>query len=239
MIVLSNEKRGELWLVGTPIGNLEDITLRALKILRESNVVLAEDTRRVRKLLMHFDILKKFVISLNVNNQAKQIPGILKLLDEGKTISLVSDAGMPVISDPGSELVEECIKKGYKIDIAPGPSSVSTSIALSGFPGSHYTFLGFIPRGKNRRRLFRKISEGLYDDSLIVFFDSPYRLKDTLKDWQSIVDDRDCFIARELTKVHQELYKGRVSQIISYFDSDNILGEITIVMSGIKVDRED
>ncbi|MFW6119328.1 MAG: SAM-dependent methyltransferase, partial [Petrotogales bacterium] len=136
---MNNGQRGELWLVGTPIGNLEDITLRALKILKESDVILAEDTRRVRKLLMHFDILKKFLISLNANNQAKQIPGILKLLDEGKTISLVSDAGMPVISDPGSELVEECIKKGYKIDIAPGPSSVSTSIALSGFPGSHYT----------------------------------------------------------------------------------------------------
>ncbi|MFO7882994.1 MAG: 16S rRNA (cytidine(1402)-2'-O)-methyltransferase [Kosmotogaceae bacterium] len=231
-------KRGELWLVGTPIGNLDDITLRALKILKKSEVILAEDTRRIRKLLIHFDIMSKYIISLNVNNQTKQIPGILRLLNEGKTISLVSDAGMPVISDPGNELVEECIKNGYKVDIAPGPSSVSTAIAISGFPGSHYTFFGFIPRGKNRRRLFRKISEGLYNDSLLVFFDSPYRLKNTLKDWLNLVDDRFCFIARELTKVHQELYKGTVSQLISYFDNDKILGEITVVMSGIKVERE-
>ena len=233
------EKEGILWLVGTPIGNLDDITLRALNTLKKSDVILAEDTRRIMKLLIHFDILNKRTFSLNVNNQSRQIPGILKLLSEGKTISLVSDAGMPVISDPGNELVEACIKNGFKVDIAPGPSSVSTAIALSGFPGSHYTFFGFIPRGKNRRRLFKKLAEGLYNNSLIVFFDSPYRLKNTLKDWLDIVDDRLCFVARELTKVHQEIYKGRVSELISHFEDDKTVGEITVVMSGICEQKED
>ncbi|TYB95766.1 MAG: 16S rRNA (cytidine(1402)-2'-O)-methyltransferase [Kosmotoga sp.] len=236
---MEGKKQGTLWLVGTPIGNLEDITLRALKILKRSDIIFAEDTRRIMKLLIHFDILNKHTFSLNVNNQSKQIPGILRLLNEGKTLSLVSDAGMPVISDPGNELVEACIENGYKVDIVPGPSSVSSAIALSGFPGSHYTFFGFIPRGKNRRRLLRKIADGLYNDSLLVFFDSPYRLKDTLKDWLNIVDDRLCFIARELTKVHQEVYKGTVSRLISHFENDKILGEITVIMSGMREKEED
>jgi 16S rRNA (cytidine1402-2'-O)-methyltransferase len=225
------ENKGKLWIVSTPIGNLEDITFRAVKILQSVNLILAEDTRRTKGLLTHLGITEKKLISLNEHNQEKRIARVLEGLENGEAVALVSDAGMPVISDPGYKLINACIDHGFEVDSAPGPSAVTTAVALSGFPGSKFTFLGFLPRGKKRRRIFRKIAEGLYEDSLIVFFESPYRLLESLKDWLEIVGDRRGFVGRELTKIHQELVYGTLSEILEHFSKEKVLGEITVVIS--------
>jgi len=168
------ENAGKLWIVGTPIGNLEDMTVRGRKILGVADVILAEDTRRMRALLSALGISKKEVVSLNMHNQEERVPFVIERLKGGAQIVLSSDAGMPVISDPGARIVRICRERGFKVDIAPGPSAVSSALAISGFPGSHFTFLGFLPRGKNRRRVFRKIAQGLYAESVISLFRSPH-----------------------------------------------------------------
>ncbi|AKI97113.1 16S rRNA (cytidine(1402)-2'-O)-methyltransferase [Kosmotoga pacifica] len=223
--------KGKLWVVSTPIGNLEDITFRAVRVLKEVSVILAEDTRRTRNLLKSLEIEGKRLISFNTQNQDRRVPLALSILEEGKDIALVSDAGTPVVSDPGSKLISKCQEQRIEVDLVPGPSAVTSAVALSGFPGSHFVFFGFLPRGKNRRRLFRKIADGLYDSALVVFFESPQRLKDSLQDWLEIVGDRECFIARELTKLHQELRRGKVSEVLDSLP-EQIRGEITVVISG-------
>lgn len=227
-----NAGNGKLWVVCTPIGNLEDLTLRAIRILKTCDVVLAEDTRRASILLKHLEISGKELISVNEHNQTSRLPLIMSRLNNGKEIALVTDAGMPVISDPGYTVVESCQEKGIEIDIAPGPSAVTTAVALSGFPGSHFTFFGFLPRGKQRRRIFRKIAEGSYENSVIVFFESPYRLKKSLNDYLEIIGNRDCFIGREMTKMHQELLRGKIGDIIETIGDKEVKGEITVVISG-------
>ncbi|MCD6159087.1 MAG: 16S rRNA (cytidine(1402)-2'-O)-methyltransferase [Kosmotoga sp.] len=228
---MNGTTKGKLWIVSTPIGNLEDITVRALRILKEVPFILAEDTRRTSNLLKKLGIENKKLISFNVQNQNRRLHQVLSLLNTGNDMALVSDAGTPVISDPGNKLILECQKLKIDIDIAPGPSAVTSAVALSGFPGTHFVFLGFLPRGKNRRRLFRKISKGLYGEALIVFFESALRLKESLREWLEIVEDRECFIARELTKIHQELIRGYISEILESFP-EQLKGEITVVVSG-------
>ncbi|KAF2959812.1 MULTISPECIES: 16S rRNA (cytidine(1402)-2'-O)-methyltransferase [unclassified Thermotoga] len=219
---------GKLIIVGTPIGNLEDITIRALKTLREVDLILAEDTRRVVILLNKYRI-KKPLLSFNERNSKKRIKEILPLLREGKKVALVSDAGMPVISDPGYNLIEECWREGIEVDIVPGPSALTSAVAASGFPGSKFIFEGFLPRGKNRRRLLKSLKK---ENRVIVFFESPERLLSTLRDILEIIGDREVFIAREMTKLHQEFFRGKVSEAISYFEKKKPLGEITVVLSG-------
>lgn len=149
---------GKLIVVGTPIGNLEDITIRALKTLRSVDLILAEDTRRTMVLLNKYRI-KKPLLSFTEKNSKRRIKEVLPLLKEGKIVALVSDAGMPVISDPGYNLIEECWKNGIEVDVVPGPSALTSAVAVSGFPGSKFIFEGFLPRGKNRRRLLRALKE--------------------------------------------------------------------------------
>ena len=223
---------GRLYLVGTPIGNLEDITLRALRILGEVELVVAEDTRRASSLMSALELKRKEIISFNMHNQSRRIPMLLGRLKNGEKIALVSDAGMPVISDPGATLVRICRENGIEVDVIPGPSAVTTAVALSGFPGANFTFLGFLPRGKNRRRLFRRISTGTFEESLIVFFESPYRLLETLRDLLETLGDRDIFVAREMTKKFQESLNGKISEIIAHFASSEPVGELTVVVSG-------
>ena len=223
---------GKLWIVCTPIGNLEDITLRAIRILKSCDLILAEDTRRAMVLLKHLEITGKELISVNEHSQETRLPLIISRLNRGQQVALITDAGMPVVSDPGYAVVEKCSEEGFKIDIAPGPSAVTTAIALSGFPGSHFTFFGFLPRGKQRRRILRKITEGSYENSVIVFFESPFRLKECLRDWLEIVGDRDCFVGREMTKLYQELLRGKISTVLGTLGDREIKGEITVVLSG-------
>ncbi|MCD6551987.1 16S rRNA (cytidine(1402)-2'-O)-methyltransferase [Thermotoga sp.] len=219
---------GKLIVVGTPIGNLEDITIRALKTLRNVDLILAEDTRRTVILLNKYRI-KKPLLSFNEKNSKRRIKEVLPLLKEGKTVALVSDAGMPVISDPGHNLIEECWKNGVEVDVVPGASALTSAVAVSGFPGSKFIFEGFLPRGKNRRRLLRTLKE---ERRPVVFFESPERLISTLKDILEILGDREIFIAREMTKMHQEFFRGKVSEAIKHFEKKKTLGEITVILSG-------
>lgn len=219
---------GKLFIVGTPIGNLEDITLRALRTLQEVDLILAEDTRRTVVLLNKYGI-KKPLLSFNERNSKRRIKEIVPKIKEGMNVALVSDAGMPVISDPGHDLVEECWKEGIEVDVVPGPSALVSALAVSGFPGSKFVFEGFLPRGKNRRKLLRTLRD---EKRVVVFFESPERLVSTLRDILDIMGDREVFVAREMTKMHQEFFRGTVSQAIKHFENRQVLGELTVVLSG-------
>jgi len=225
---------GKLYIVGTPIGNLEDITIRAIKVLREVDFLLSEDKRRTYILLNRYGIRKKDMISFNEKNAKKRIPMVIKKLRDGKTGALVSDAGMPVISDPGCDLVDACWKEGIEVDVVPGPSALTSAVAASGFSGSKFVFEGFLPKGKRRRRLLRILKD---EKRVMVFFESPERLLDTLKDIMDIMGNREVFIAREMTKKFQEFFRGAVEEAIKHFQK-GVLGEITIVLSG-KVESEE
>ncbi|RKX44850.1 MAG: 16S rRNA (cytidine(1402)-2'-O)-methyltransferase [Thermotogae bacterium] len=225
---------GKLYIVGTPIGNLEDITIRAIKVLREVDFLLSEDKRRTYILLNRYGIRKKDMISFNEKNARKKIPMVIKKLRGGKTGALVSNAGMPVISDPGCDLVDACWKEGIEVDVVPGPSALISAVAVSGFPGSKFIFEGFLPRGKRRKRLLRTLRD---EKRVMVFFESPERLLDTLKDIMDIMGNREVFIAREMTKKFQEFFRGTVEEAIKHFQK-GALGEITIVLSG-KVESEE
>ncbi len=216
---------GKLIIVGTPIGNMMDITIRAIKALRNADVILAEDTRRTLKLLKFFRIEGKPVYSYGVHNEDKSIPMILKMLQEGKTICLVTDSGMPCVSDPGALLVDACWRKGIELDVMPGPSALTSALALCGFNVSRVHFVGFLPRGKRRRRLFRNLKD---EHGVLVFFEAPVRVSETLKEILEIIGDNEIFIARELTKAFQQLYRGKVSDAVELFKETK--GELTLVL---------
>ncbi|QIV79306.1 16S rRNA (cytidine(1402)-2'-O)-methyltransferase [Fervidobacterium pennivorans subsp. shakshaketiis] len=219
-----------LYVVGTPIGNLKDITLRAIETLKSVDLILAEDTRRTFQLLSHYGITKPME-SFNERNSFKKIDKIIKCLKSGMKIAQVSDAGMPVISDPGWNLVRKCHEEGIKVEVIPGPSALTSAVAISGFPGTYFYFVGFMPKDKNRRRLLRKIK----DNELIerfAFFESPERLKKTLEDIYNILGDCKIFIAREITKLHEEQFYGTVSQALKHFDK--VRGEITVVVEKLE-----
>lgn len=220
----------KLFLVGTPIGNLEDITLRAIKTLKECDLIMTEDKRVAVKLLNKLEIKDKELFTFNEATSKNKLPLAIEKIKSVSKTCLISDAGMPVISDPGANLAETCIENGIEVDVIPGPSATVTALAASGFPGSKFTFHGFIPRDKNRRRLLRKIVE---DEYIQIFFESPNRILKTLKDILQILGDRDIFIAREMTKMHQDLFRGNITQAIEYYENkDSIKGEFTVVLSG-------
>ncbi|MGM0639953.1 MAG: 16S rRNA (cytidine(1402)-2'-O)-methyltransferase [Thermotogota bacterium] len=221
---------GKLYIVGTPIGNLEDISVRALKTLKKADLILTEDKRVTIKLLNALDIGEKNLFTFNQANSERKINQVIELINTHNNICLVSDAGMPVISDPGANLIDTCYNKKIEIDIIPGPSAPITALTASGFPGSKFTFLGFLPRDKNRRRLFRKINNNL-ESEIYIFFDSPNRLISTLKDLEKIIGDVEVFIAREITKLHQEFFKGTTQEVIDHFTNNPLKGEITVAFS--------
>ena len=220
----------KLYLIGTPIGNMEDMSPRALRLLKESDVIFTEDKRVTLKLINKLEIGQKELFTFNQTNAERVLDRAFELIVKNNTCSLVSDAGMPVISDPGSHLVKKCRENNIEIDVIPGPSAPLTALAASGFPGSKFLFHGFIPRDKNRRRMFRDIVDLPY---LHIFFDSPNRILKTLKDIKNIMGNREIFLAREMTKIHQEFFRGTVDEAIAFFESkDSIKGEFTVVLSG-------
>lgn len=217
---------GILYVVATPIGNLEDITLRALRVLREVDLIAAEDTRTTRKLLNHYDI-KAHLTSYHEHNRQAKIPILLKAL-ETKDIALVSEAGMPGISDPGYELVREAINAGVSVVPIPGASALTASLAVSGRSPGTVLFLGFLPRSKKERR--RTLEPLKLQPNTIVAFESPHRLHSSLEDVVAVLGDRDVTVCRELTKVHEEVFRGKVSQAMSHFKEPR--GEFTLVIGG-------
>lgn len=216
---------GKLTVVSTPIGNMMDITIRALRALREADIIVAEDTRRTMKLLKFFHIKGKHLISYGVHNQTKIIPVIVSLLEQGKNLCLVTDSGTPAVADPGGLLIDACWKRNIELDIMPGPSALTSAIALCGFDTSKVLFVGFLPRDKKRRKLFREIKE---ENILLIFFESSSRITKTLTDALEILGNCDIFIARELTKVFQQLYRGKISDAIEVFKETR--GELTVAI---------
>ena len=217
---------GTLYIVGTPIGNLEDLTERSRAVLGSVVLVAAEDTRVTRRLLNHIQV-RTPLISYHSHNWHIRIPTILESLNSGN-VALVSDAGMPVISDPGSQLVSQTRAAGHTISVVPGPSAVTTAIAVSGFSGDSFLFLGFLSRRK-KDRIEKLESIKTFMDPIVIF-ESPHRLLATLKELLDIVGDRDIAICRELTKWYEEIFHGLISEAIDYFD--NPRGEFVLVVSG-------
>ncbi|MDO8615387.1 MAG: 16S rRNA (cytidine(1402)-2'-O)-methyltransferase [Dehalococcoidia bacterium] len=221
-----------LYLVATPIGNLEDVTLRALRILGEVSLVLAEDTRTARKLLSHHGVPRRRLLSYNEHNMRRRTPQVLTALREGD-VALVSEAGTPGISDPGYELVRAAIEAGFEVSPVPGPSAVVAALAASGLPSREFTFLGFLPRRSTERcRLFAGLAS---DPRTLVAFESPHRLRATLEDMRQAWGDRRIAVCRELTKLYEEFFRGTVSQALERFLEPR--GEFTLVIEGASLER--
>lgn len=220
------ESRGTLYVVATPIGNLEDITLRALNILKTVQLVAAEDTRRTGNLLRHFGIDVP-VISVHEHNERARVQRISGRLAKGESVALVTDAGTPGISDPGAGLVAAVREAGYRIEPVPGASAVSAALSAAGISSDGFTFLGFPPiRSKDRKQWFTTLA-GAAKERAVVFFEAPHKLRKTLDDLANLVD-RPIFIARELTKIHEELIWALPNDLITRFENPH--GEFTLIV---------
>ena len=221
-----------IYLICTPIGNLNDISLRSIEILNSSDLIYAEDTRKAQKIFDRYKIDKKS-FSFNDHNERSKTKSIIKEARAGKTISLISDAGAPLISDPGYILVNECIKENIEYSVIPGPSSVINSLLLSGFPINKFMLLGFLPRKDSERK---KIFENnIKNDATLVFFESPKRLVKTLSVMEKIYPPhRRTVICREMTKKHEEVIRGSISEILSKVSSRDLKGEICLLIEGDK-----
>lgn len=223
-------------MVATPIGNLEDLTHRAERILKESDVVAAEDTRHTGRLLARLGIKAK-LISFHEQNEEKRAPEILELLKEGKNVALVSDAGTPGVSDPGFVLVHACHQNEIPVYAVPGPSAVLAALTTSGLPTNRFLFEGFLPKkpGKRRKRL-----EALRElDATLVFFESPYRLVKFLEELKQSLGNRRAAVARELTKKFEETRTGELSTLVEYYSGHPPKGEITVVVEGVQTGAGD
>lgn len=219
---------GTLYLVATPIGNLEDLTSRAGRILREVSVVACEDTRRTRGLLAHLNIRTR-TLSLHEHNERARIPEILAVLREGKSVAVVTDAGTPAISDPGAALVVEAARAGFRIVPIPGASAVTAVVALADFPAERFAFVGFLPRRRNERR---RMLQSLADLPMaLVMFETPHRVREALADIEEVFGTRRMLLARELTKVHEEVVRGTVPDIRAAI-AEKLRGEVTLVVEG-------
>jgi 16S rRNA (cytidine1402-2'-O)-methyltransferase len=224
-----NKTRGILYICGTPIGNLQDITIRVLNILKEVKLIAAEDTRHTKKLLIHYQINTK-VTSYHEYNKFKKAPYLVEILKNGQDIALVSDAGMPGISDPGYVLINLALNNNIKIIPIPGVSALITALVVSGLPTDKFVFEGFLPRKiKERKRYFKSIKN---EERTIIFYETPHRLKRALKDMLEILGDRKIVIARELTKKYEEIIRGKLNLVLSEMNTKEIKGEITLVVQG-------
>lgn len=219
---------GTLYLVATPIGNLEDLTARALRVLREASLIAAEDTRHTRKLLTHFDIHTPLT-SYYEHNKLSKLDDILGALAAGN-VALVSDAGTPGLSDPGYELVRAALNAGHTVTPIPGPSALVAALVASGLPTDAFLYLGFLPR-KDSERL-KLLDTVAREPRTLVAYEAPHRLLAALADIEAALGDRPVAVARELTKLHEEIYRGPASAARAHFASKEILGEITLVIGG-------
>ena len=220
------------YVVGTPIGNLEDLTFRAKKVLEEVDYIFAEDTRVTKRLLSHYEI-EKTVYQYHEHNKLHQIQNVINLLKGNKNIALVTDAGTPCISDPGFELVNEILKNDLKVVGIPGASSIITGASISGLDMRRMAYEGFLPKKKGRQTLFNKLKD---EERTIVILESPNRILKTLKDVREYLGERYVIITRELTKIYEEIIRGNVSQIIEKLEKKPIKGEIVLFIRAINDD---
>ena len=225
-----------LYVVGTPIGNLSDISFRALNIFRKVSMIACEDTRQTRKIMSKFEF-KNNLISFNKHNFNKKIPKIINDLNAGNSIALVSDAGMPSICDPGEDLIREARSKGIKVICVPGPCAVITALVSSGLPSSKFIFEGFLPKkNSDREKILMEIGK---NEKTTILFESPHRLKkllNQLKEYCGV--ERETIVSRELTKKYEENIGKNIDDVINYFEGIEVLGEITIVIKGINNSKQ-
>lgn len=225
---------GTLFLVATPIGNLEDITLRALNVLRSASLIAAEDTRQTQKLLQRYEIATP-TISYHEHNKLSRVRDILNALAAGD-VALVSDAGMPGLNDPGYELVQEALSAGHEVSAIPGASAPVSALVISGLPTDAFLYLGYLPRrAVERRRRFQEVAEL---DYTLIFLETPHRLLEALEDMQAELGDRRIAVARELTKLHEEVIRGTISQVREHFTQNEPRGEFTLVVGGAAAEQE-
>jgi 16S rRNA (cytidine1402-2'-O)-methyltransferase len=227
---------GTLHIVATPIGNLEDVTLRALRVLREVDWVLAEDTRRTRVLLDHFEIPQK-PTSLHAHNEAGRIERVIEALERGRSVALVSDAGTPLVSDPGARLVAAVSEAGHRVEAVPGPSALLSALTVAGLDTERVLFLGFLPRKPGARRRLLESQKGRPET--IVLFESPRRVAKTLEEVAEILGNRAACLAREMTKRHEEVFRESVSALASRFTRSPPRGECTLVIAGATAGEEE
>lgn len=220
---------GKLYLVPTPIGNLEDMTFRCVKILKEADLIASEDTRNTQKLLNHFEIATPQK-SLHEHNYKERVPQLIEQLQMGKTIAQCSDAGMPSISDPGHELVKACLVEGIAVIALPGPTAGLTALIASGLSPQPNLFYGFLPRKKKEQK--QALSELASQKATMIFYESPYRIAATIETMQEVLGERQAVICRELTKIHEEYLRGTFSELIEYLDQQPIKGECCLLVEG-------
>lgn len=220
---------GVLYVVATPIGNLEDITLRALRILKEVDSIAAEDTRRTRQLLSHYGI-RAALVSYYDAVEAAKAPRLISEMKAGKKIALVSDAGTPLLSDPGLRLVREAVRAGIPVVPIPGASALTAVLSVSGLPIDRFAFEGFLPAAATERRA--RLTRLREERRTLVFFEAPHRLEQTLKDLGEILGDREAVLAREVSKLHEEFLRGKLSEIERAARARRLKGEITLIVGG-------
>jgi 16S rRNA (cytidine1402-2'-O)-methyltransferase len=218
---------GTLAVVATPIGNLEDITLRALRVLRECDAVIAEDSRRTKALLTAHG-LHKPVLSLPAFDERRRSPQLIERLERGETLALCTDAGTPALSDPGAFLVRAALDGGHRVTPIPGASALTAALSTSGFPSTAFCFLGFLPRTAGK--LVRVLEEALREDRTVAFFESPMRITKTLRLAIPVLGDRPLVVARELTKMHETLHRGTATALVEEFTARPPRGECTVVV---------
>lgn len=225
-----------MFIVATPIGNLEDITLRALNTLFSVDAILCEDTRKTGALLRHFEkpgLKIPELFSFYEENELKRMPEAMSRLKVGENLALVTNSGTPTISDPGFKLVRECWQEGIKVVPIPGPSSPIAALSASGLPTDKFLFLGFLPNKSGQRvRLFREVAESLrHISATVIFFDSPFRIQKSLQDLQTVFGDIKVVISRELTKIHEEVKKEKISAFVSEYEKKPVKGELVILFN--------
>lgn len=223
------DMKGTLYIVSTPIGNLEDITLRALRILKEVDLIAAEDTRHSLKLLNHFNIRKPLVSYWGEKEKVKAEETLQRLKD-GQSVALISDAGTPGISDPGTVLIGRAIEEGIRVVPVPGPSAVITALSLSGFPTEEFTFCGFLPaKEMQRRKMLERIS---LEERTLIFYEAPHRILETIADMAEMMGQRSVVVIRELTKLHEEVFRGTIASVLDGLEHSTIAGEYVIILAG-------
>jgi 16S rRNA (cytidine1402-2'-O)-methyltransferase len=221
--------KGKLYLVSTPIGNLEDITLRAIKVLRRVDLIAAEDTRKARRLLARYRA-KAPLTSLFEHNEPTKKEALVKRLVEGQTVALISEAGTPGVSDPGFRLIKRALEKGIEVIPIPGPSAHLAALVVSGLPTDSFHFFGFLPPKGGKRK--KRLEEITALRGTIILYESPHRLLRTLRDLHDCCGDRQIVVARELTKLYEEVIRGPISQVLEGLEGRKIKGEITLVVAG-------
>lgn len=226
------ENKGTLYIVATPLGNLKDITLRALEVLKASDLIAAEDTRRTQKLLSAHD-LHSPLISYNENNKFRKLNFLIERLRQGQKICLVSDGGTPGVSDPGKELVEEARRAGIPVIPIPGPSALICALSASGLSGDSFVFLGFLPRRKSRRK--KVLQEMKEQKRTLIFYEAPHRIRDLLQEIEAVLGDREAVLTRELTKIYEEILSGPVSGLIRQLADREPKGEYCLLLAPLKL----